>query len=89
MASEKRHVASEYTHQMGWIEPEGCRYDDVYTCERSWNLAGHTGHMVLTDKRKSTHPVTLAIFNQELGQNHREEQALQGIPVNTGVSPIH
>ena len=45
--------------------------------------------MVLTDKRKSTHPVTLAVFNQKLGQYHREEQALQGIPVNTGVSPIH
>ncbi len=49
MASEKRHVASEYTHQMGWIEPEGRRYDDVNTCGLSWNLAGQTGDTVLTD----------------------------------------
>ena len=42
MASEKRHVASEYTHQMGWIVPERRRYDDVNTCGLCWNLAGPT-----------------------------------------------
>ena len=49
MASEKSHVASKYTHQVGWIEPEGCRYNDVDTCGSSWNLAGPTCETVLTD----------------------------------------
>jgi len=49
MASEKRHVASEYTHQMGWVEPEGRRYDDVDTCGSSWNLARPNRDMLLTD----------------------------------------
>jgi hypothetical protein len=49
MASEKRHVASKYTHQMSWIEPEGRRYDDVDTCGLSWNLAGPVRNMLLTD----------------------------------------
>jgi hypothetical protein len=49
MASEKRHVASEYTHQIGRIVPEGCRYNDVNSCGLSWNLAGPSCEMLLTD----------------------------------------
>jgi len=75
-ASEKTRVASKYTHQIGRIKPEGRRYDNVNPCGSSQNIA-RSSDTLHTDQRKSTHPVTLAVFDQELGEYHGEEQTLQ------------